>query len=484
VKRFDQIEHACLTDVGVRRSVNQDNYAIQLASDEEGWRQRGHLFLVADGLGAHAVGEKASEQAAHIIPDSYGKHAQQGPARALRRAFVEANAGIHNCGRQSRVFEGMGTTATALLLRPDGAWVGHVGDSRCYRIRDEVIEQLSCDHSLLWEYARLHHLDPDEVEDIPANVIHRCLGPEPQVEVDVEGPHAILPGDVFLLCSDGLFRQVPDQEMGAVASVLPPAEACRFLVDLAKLRGGPDNITVIIVRVGGSPTAGVEVVSQPRPRKLLRTRVWWLLSLVGGFLLAVGPASLGLAGWQDTAWILFYLALVMCVIGIEGLIIHGMRVENEAGSARDRPPARPHRRRACTIERPLVDKLIKALQELRRRADQNHWEPDWNLFQEHHAAGDVLLGQNDIPGAFREYCRAMLVLLAEGDKLLASKDPPPAAQTAPPPGLHDRPAAAGQGESHSAEPPAARPGEQRGPGRKPPPGAQDPGQQPPEWRSP
>ena len=183
--RFDQIEQASLTDVGVRRSHNQDNYAVLLAGDEGQWSQRGHLFLVADGMGAHAVGEKASEQAAGVIPHIYHKHAHQGPATSLRRAFVEANASIHACGQANREFEGMGTTATALLLRPEGAWVGHVGDSRVYRIRDGVIDQLSYDHSLVWEYARIKQIDPAEVHDIPANVIHRCLGPEPKMEVDV-----------------------------------------------------------------------------------------------------------------------------------------------------------------------------------------------------------------------------------------------------------------------------------------------------------
>src|SRR3954469_7969468 len=285
VTRFDQIEHACLTDVGVRRSHNQDSYAVQLASDDDGWRQRGHLFLVADGMGAHAVGEKASEQPAHIIPHIYQKHAQQGPPQAVRRAFVEANASIHSCGQQNREFEGMGTTATALLVRPDGAWVGHVGDSRCYRIRGTVIEQLSYDHSLLWGYARLQHLDPDEVEDIPTNVIHRCLGPEPLVQVDVEGAHDVQHGDRFLLCSDGLSGQVTDQEIGAVASVLPPAEACRFLVDLSNLRGGPDNIAVVIVRVGGGGEGGAAGVVRKAPRRRLLSRIpWWFSSLLAGTL--------------------------------------------------------------------------------------------------------------------------------------------------------------------------------------------------------
>ena len=152
------------------------------------------MFVVADGMGAHAVGEKASEQAVHVIPHTYHKYAHEGPIAALRKAFVEANASIHACGQANREFHGMGTTCTALLLRPDGAWVGHVGDSRAYRIRDGVIEQFSYDHSLVWEYARREQIDPAEVQDIPSNVIIRCLGPEPLVQVDVEGPHAAAGG--------------------------------------------------------------------------------------------------------------------------------------------------------------------------------------------------------------------------------------------------------------------------------------------------
>jgi protein phosphatase len=408
VTRFDQIEHACLTDVGVRRNHNQDSYAIQLAGDEEGWRQRGHLFLVADGMGAHAVGEKASEKAAHVIPHIYHKHAHQGAATAVRRAFVEANASIHSCGQQNREFEGMGTTATALLLRPEGAWIGHVGDSRCYRIRGNVIEQLTYDHSLVWEYARLQHMDPDEVEDIPSNVIHRCLGPEPLVQIDVEGPHPIQPGDIYLLCSDGLSGQVTDQEIGAFASVLSPAEGCRFLVDLANLRGGPDNITVVIVRVGGEP-AGTE---PPPPYKPFWARVpWWVSSLGAAPLLAVAATHLVHLGWSSLAIVIFVLAVGSFLAGVFGLVLHYRHEKSKADNEdENRPPPRTHRRRSCKIERPLLDKLIRALKTLRQRADEQHWEPDWNLYQEHLAAADELLTHNDIPGACREYCRAMLPL--------------------------------------------------------------------------
>src|SRR5262249_36699682 len=153
--------------------------------------------------------------------------------------------------------------------------------SRAYRIRNGVIEQLSYDHSLVWEYARLKRIDPDEVQDIPSNVIHRCLGPEPLVQVDIEGPHPLQGGDIFLLCSDGLSGQVSDTEMGAAASVLPPAEACRFLIDLANMRGGPDNITVVIARLGGAAEVnGVPAAAMPRTAKLAPQLPWWAASLM------------------------------------------------------------------------------------------------------------------------------------------------------------------------------------------------------------
>jgi protein phosphatase len=165
VTSFGQIEHAWLTDVGVRPDHNQDSYAIQLAGDEEGWRHRGHLFLVADGWGSPRAGEIASDLAARIIPSNYRQHARKGPAQALRSAFGEANASIHE---RTRELGGMGTTSTVLLLRSDGVWVGHVGDTRCYRIRGDVIEQLSYDHSLVWEYAACITLIPTRSRTFPA----------------------------------------------------------------------------------------------------------------------------------------------------------------------------------------------------------------------------------------------------------------------------------------------------------------------------
>jgi protein phosphatase len=417
VTRFDQIEHASLTDVGVRRSHNQDSHAIQLARDDEQWRQRGHLFLVADGMGAHAVGEKASEQAAALIPHTYHKYVQQGPAAALRKAFVEANASIHAFGQQNREFEGTGTTTTALLIRPEGAWIGHVGDSRAYRIRNGVIEQLSYDHSLVWEYARLKRIDPDEVQDIPSNVIHRCLGPEPLVQVDIEGPHPLEGGDIFVLCSDGLSGQVSDNEIGAVASVLPPAEACRFLIDLANMRGGPDNITVVIARLGGAPEVnGVPSGTRGRGARLSHQLPWWAASMMLGTLLVIVAISLAFHGWSSVAGTMFTLAAIAILGGLAGLVFHFGRERMRAVIDEDRPAPRIHRHASCHVEPPLLERLMKAVRALRQHADEKRWVPDWKVYEEHSTAAEELLQKGDLPGAFREYCRAMLPLTSALNK--------------------------------------------------------------------
>lgn len=412
--RFDQIEHASLTDVGVRRSHNQDSHAIQLAHDDEQWRQRGHLFLVADGMGAHAVGEKASELAAGLIPHTYQKYVEQGPQAALRKAFLEANASIHAYGQQNREFHGTGTTTTALLIRPEGAWIGHVGDSRAYRIRNGCIEQLSYDHSLVWEYARLKRIDPDEVKEIPSNVIHRCLGPEPLVQVDIEGPHPLQGGDIFLLCSDGLSGQVSDQEIGAIASVLPPAEACRFLIDLANMRGGPDNITVVIVRLGGNVEGnGVATEkSQPMRRSWLLRLPWWPIALVLSTLLTVEAIELVSERRTAFAAAAFVLASLSVVVGLIGLFLHYRHERKRTAAVQREEKAAPriHRHASCRVELALLERLTKAVQALRQHAVNNHWTPDWKAFEDHFSAAEERLKHNDLPGGFREYCRAMLPL--------------------------------------------------------------------------
>jgi protein phosphatase len=406
----DNIEFASLTDVGIRRSHNQDNFAVLPAKDEAQWHERGHMFLVADGMGAHAVGELASKLAVDSVPHIYSKHAHEGPAVALRKAFVETNLSIHTRGQQNREFAGMGTTGTALALRPDGAWIGHVGDSRVYRVRDGRIEQLSFDHSLVWELARRQRCSPDELQGIPPNVIVRSLGPEPLVQVDVEGPHPVRKGDIFVLCSDGLSGPVTDREIGAVATALPPAEACRFLVDLANLQGGPDNITVLVARVdydsepdpsangraGGALTTWSQRLPPPLP------------ALVFGIALALGAILLTMLE-LPFAVPAFLLGAAAIALGLAGLFVQANQ-EKTPRAGDTTTQAKIHRQAECAIDVPLLHRLSKAEQVLEERIRDRNWEADWDTCRRHHDLAEQHLQEGELPDAFREYCRAMRTL--------------------------------------------------------------------------
>ncbi len=380
---FDSFEYASLTDVGIRRSHNQDAHASLLAGDAGQWQEQGHIFLVADGMGAHAVGELASELAVSLIPHTYHKYAPQGGVPALRKAFVEANASIHAKGQQNPEFGGMGTTTTALLIRPEGAWIGHVGDSRAYRVRDGQIEQLSFDHSLVWEMARRQGVEPEGLPGIPTNVIVRSLGPEPLVEVDVEGPHAVKAGDIFLLCSDGLSGQVPDTELGTIAGALPPAEACRVLVDLANLRGGPDNITVLIVRVNEVTQAKRK--SPPGVKPVWYRRMGWPVwcLLVGVFLVGIAAYLVYFgrdleADRPNRVMLLFGVgsfvgAALAIVAGITGLSVHIAQEKQRLAAQPVYAAPKLYRRASSVLQRSLLDRLLETLNTSSQQIREKQW---------------------------------------------------------------------------------------------------------------
>jgi protein phosphatase len=405
---YDSIEYASLTDVGIRRSHNQDAHGTLLATDAQQWQEQGHIFLVADGMGAHAVGELASELAVGIIPHTYHKHATQGSVPALRKAFVEANASIHAKGQQNPEFRGMGTTTTALLLRPEGAWVGHVGDSRVYRVRNGQIEQMSFDHSYVWEMARRQGVDPDTLPGIPSNVIVRSLGPEPLVQVDVEGPHPLQANDIFLLCSDGLSGQVSDAEIGAIAEALPPAEACHFLVDLANLRGGPDNITVLIVRV--AERQGVTVTPDERRLPLLKRIPWSVWTILTGVSMAVSAAALNYFRLYGPGMVLFALAVIAIVTGLIGLTILFRREKLRLAAQPHYARPRVYRQANCKVEKSLVDRLALTVTGLEKQIKDRQWEVDWIAYQQFMGQAQNSIDPGHFADAFREYCRAMHLL--------------------------------------------------------------------------
>jgi protein phosphatase len=312
----------------------------------------------------------------------------------------------------------MGTTSTALLLRPEGVWIAHVGDSRAYRIRDGQIEQLSFDHSLVWEYARRQRVDPDQVHGIPSNVIVRSLGPEPLVQVDIEGPHPWQDGDVYVLCSDGLSGPVSDNEIGAVASSLPPAEACRFLIDLANLRGGPDNITVVILRVG-NPGAAKPAAGRPRRRWSLASLIPWpLVALFLGLVLAAGAGWLMLdrrAGGAPATVLgaatfpVFILGAAAIIAGLIGLVAQALREKRDANQQDDAAPRKlqVYSQSPCSVDGTLLDKLVRAITSLRQHIADKQWEADYAACDAHQAQAAKSLAEGNLLTAFREYCRSM-----------------------------------------------------------------------------
>ena len=281
------------TDIGRRRASNQDGRSVLPANPQQ-FRTRGWLFMVADGMGAHAAGELASAIAADRVPKIYEQHSQYSPPLALRLSLQRANGEIHAKGESGHEFKGMGTTCTTLVLLPRGAIIGHIGDSRCYRIRGRTIEQLSRDHSLVWELESAGGMSREQANDAaPKNIITRSMGPHARVEVDLEGPFPVTSGDAFLLCSDGLSGQVSDEEIGLLTAELEPAEAVPALIGLALVRGAPDNVTVIVARAGEEEASKPSRKDDPWPMteegtttQRKATRAWIALGFAAACLLA------------------------------------------------------------------------------------------------------------------------------------------------------------------------------------------------------
>ena len=379
-----KVEFAAKSDIGFRRQNNQDSYGIHLASDADTFNQRGHLFLVADGMGGHAVGELASKMAADTVPHAYQKLTNLCISEALEEAIVESNTAINDRGLKNHDFLRMGTTCTALVLSPEGAIAGHVGDSRLYRIRQGRIDQLTFDHSLQWELLKQGRMSPEDIFlHEPRNVITRCLGPEPQVEVDVEGPHDVFPGDIYLLCSDGLTGLIEDNEIGTIARELPPAEACQLLVHLANLRGGPDNITVVIVRVN-APSG--DMAPEPPPTNLDEesglTWGWGVALSILAIMLVVG-VPLALMGLQVERLRMPGILL----LGLAGLQATFMgwawwrQRRNARKSAVDiTTSGGPYRTAVANATRQLAGQLATIEHDLQQSAMEESWSVDWKTY--------------------------------------------------------------------------------------------------------
>jgi serine/threonine protein phosphatase PrpC len=237
------VEVAGLTDVGRVRSANEDAYGL---CPEAG------LFVVCDGMGGAAAGEVASQAAVAAVTEALCDPEMAGdPRRALASGIAEANRRVFSRSEHEPSLHGMGTTLVALLAREGRIWIAHVGDSRCYRLRAGVLQRMTQDHSLVDEQIRLGQMTPAEAEVSPLrNVITRAIGTRGSVVPDIE-EMVTEHGDLFLLCSDGLTKEVSEPELTEVmrgdASDLQAL--CLRLIQAANDSGGSDNITAVVVRI-------------------------------------------------------------------------------------------------------------------------------------------------------------------------------------------------------------------------------------------
>lgn len=242
-------EYSSLTDVGRHRSNNEDAIKVDATHG---------IVVLADGMGGYNAGEVASTMAVEQISNELGLRLSQATrfttVREIRRAIEvcvgNANQAIFRAARSQASYSGMGTTLVMAVLRGDALLVGHAGDSRAYRWRDGVLTQLTRDHSLLQEQLDAGIITLEEAEASPhRNLVTRALGVEEHVLLDVQA-FTVLPGDTYLLCSDGLSDMMADRRIAEILASAPEAErrAAR-LVRGANANGGMDNITVALIQL-------------------------------------------------------------------------------------------------------------------------------------------------------------------------------------------------------------------------------------------
>lgn len=380
---------AARTDVGMRRTNNQDSHSVIPAQSQERFESRGHLFIVADGMGAHAAGELASSMAAELIAMNYFRTAIADAKDSLHVAVKEANAEIYQRGQQNPEFHNMGTTASTLALLPFGGVIAHVGDSRVYRLRRGVLEQMTFDHSLVWEVQASGQVHPDSAlgQALPKNVITRSLGPNADVQIDIEGPFEVELGDKFLLCSDGLSGQVDDVEIATLLDCLPEQLAVEVLVDLANLRGGPDNTTIVVTTVTEGPL--IEQKKTPPKASDDDSVMFWGvgISLVVALVSAIASVAFYLQGVADGA-----MVLTLFVALVAGVIAATFYTNGKQKASRRKPPVSgdnaavpkayggkgPYRRYVSTPDQSLFDRLGQTVNELRDAAKLKNWMMDWD----------------------------------------------------------------------------------------------------------
>lgn len=298
---------AAITDTGCERELNEDRYAVIESPSGVAW-------LVCDGMGGQTGGELAAQLAIDAIRRDLEKYQARPIDVALKNALFEANRVIV-LRRQNQAFGSMGTTIVSAMFDGPEVVIGNIGDSRAYLVREGAIQQLTTDHTLVQQMVEKGEIQPEDALSHPqAHILTRCVGAEPGLDVDLKrfwiwevGDEE--PRDSLVLCSDGLYSLVSDAEIARVVFANSPQGACVKLVELAKARGGYDNITVSVIPLAGqmkhAPPAGQADkgkkkskaatfnaqrggATTERPRILQNTLFLFGLSIVAALITVVG----------------------------------------------------------------------------------------------------------------------------------------------------------------------------------------------------
>lgn len=245
------VEVASLTDVGRQRSNNEDSCLYWEPESDEDFRRLGRLAVVADGMGGYEGGQEASRLAVETVQRIYSNAVGKDPQAALLEAFAVAHAGIQNYAAEHMELQGMGTTCTALSLVGRQLSFAHVGDSRLYLVRGGMLSRLTRDHSYVGRLVESGIVREEDAESHPQrHILTAALGSGRELTPDVpQHPLALGIGDTLVLCTDGLWGVVAEPDLTSTVQANAPAESCVALVKMALDRGGPDNITVLVMHV-------------------------------------------------------------------------------------------------------------------------------------------------------------------------------------------------------------------------------------------
>ncbi len=239
-----RIEYGAKSDQGMVRGSNEDSYIAD---------GRNKIFLVADGMGGHAAGEVASQITASTVDEiALAGGSDSNMEDLLQFAVQQANTRVYEAQRIKAEYRGMGSTLTVLAFRENRYYLAQVGDSRAYLLRDDTLNQLTRDHSVVWPLFESGVLSKDDISRHPQkNLITRSIGTHPEVEVDLQNG-AALEGDLYLLCSDGLTDVLSDSDILQLISrtSMDAQQISESLVRAANSGGGPDNVTAVVVRLG------------------------------------------------------------------------------------------------------------------------------------------------------------------------------------------------------------------------------------------